>query len=62
MIFPEFFAFVGFCLLSTTVKVFIGYILRDLDLQDSEVLTRQKETTVLADNNYFRRLKLNSSI
>ena len=44
MIFPEFSAFVGFCLLSTTVKVFIGYILWDLDLQDSEVLTRQKET------------------
>ena len=44
MIFPESSAFVGFCLLSTTVKVFIGYILRDLDLQDSEVLTRQKET------------------
>ena len=44
MIFPESFAFVDFCLLSTTVKVFIGYILRDLDLQDSEVLTRQKET------------------
>ena len=47
-------------LLEMTVKVFIGYILLELDLKDSKALTRQKKPSVLVDNNFSRRLKLNS--
>ena len=42
-----------------TVKIFIGYILLELDLKDSKALARQKKPSVLVDNNFSRRLKLN---
>ena len=47
-------------LLEMTVKVFIGYILLELDLKDSKALARRKKPSVLVDNNFSRRLKLNS--
>ena len=43
-------------------KVFIAYILLELDLQDSKVLTRQKGLSILVDNNSSWRLKLSSGI
>ena len=45
-----------------TVKIFIGYILLELDLKDSKALARQKKPSVLVDNNFSRRLKLNFGI
>ena len=46
-------------LLEMTVKIFIGYILLELDLKDSKALARQKKPSALVDNNFSRRLKLN---
>ena len=48
-------------LLEMIVKIFIGYILLELDLKDSKALARQKKPSVLVDNNFSRRLKLNFS-
>ena len=46
-------------LLEMTVKIFIGYIILELDLKDSKALARRKKPSVLVDNNFSRRLKLN---
>ena len=44
------------------VKVFIGYIRLELDLQDFKALACQKELSALVDNNFSWRLKPNSGI
>ena len=49
-------------LLEMTVKVFICYILLELDLKDSKALARPKKPSGLVDNNFSRRLKFNSGI
>ena len=50
------------CNLQDIVKVFIGYILLKLNLQDSKALARQRKLSALVDNNFSRRLRLNSGI
>ena len=50
------------CNLLVIVKVFIGYIVLKLNLQDSKALARQRKLSALMDNNFSRRLRLNSGI
>ena len=50
------------CNLQDIVKVFIGYVLLKLNLQDSKALARQRKLSALVDNNFSRRLRLNSGI